>query len=76
MKTVFKTCSGLNILAGQKMLALVDFKTHSYQLLQAFIVFMCKNLPKTFTVVKQSAKKHKVFLPRINNIRMVSTYAA
>ena len=33
----------------------------SQQLLQAFIVFMCKNSPKTFTVVKQFAKMQKFF---------------
>ena len=39
---------------------------HSYQLLQTFIVFKFKNLPKTFTVAKQSAKNTKVQI--ISNI--------
>ena len=38
---------------------------HSYQLLQTFIVFMCKIPQKTFTVAKQSAKNMESFSSQI-----------
>ena len=34
---------------------------YGYQLLQTFIVFMCKNSQKTFTVTKKSMKMWKLF---------------
>ena len=38
---------------------------HGYKLLQAFKAFTCRNSPKTFVVVKQSAKDKNFFT--VNN---------
>ena len=41
---------------------------HNYQLLRTFIVFMCKNLPKSFHSCKTICEKQEGFSPRIISI--------